>query len=83
MIVTNSDGQFTTASGKQNGVESMIQHILMKDQINYIKEQGKWYYFISVFYIGLKNGKRSPQLKRMFLLNLLKRNIQMRTVILV
>lgn len=46
MIVTNSDGQFTTASGKQNGVESMIQHILMKDQINYIKEQGKWYCFI-------------------------------------
>lgn len=43
VIVSNADGQFTTASGKQNGVECMIQHILMKDQINHIKKEEKWY----------------------------------------
>lgn len=43
VIVTKSDGQFTTSSGKQNGVESMIQHILMKDQVNHIKKEGLWY----------------------------------------
>ena len=42
VIVTESEGQFTTASGKQNGVSSLIQHILMKDQIQYIKKQGLW-----------------------------------------
>lgn len=43
VIVSESEGQFTTASGKQNGVEAMIQHILMKDQINHIKKEGLWY----------------------------------------
>ncbi|KAK8799237.1 hypothetical protein WA171_005984 [Blastocystis sp. BT1] len=42
VIVSGSEGQFTTASGKQNGVEAMIQHILMKDQINHIKKEGLW-----------------------------------------
>ena len=43
VIVSNADGQFTTASGKKNGVECMIKHILMKDQINHIKKEEKWY----------------------------------------
>ena len=43
VIVSGADGQFTTASGKTNGVEAMIQHILMKDQINHIKKEGLWY----------------------------------------
>ncbi|KAK8827692.1 hypothetical protein WA577_007239, partial [Blastocystis sp. JDR] len=42
VIVTKSEGQFTTSSGKQNGVESMIQHILLKDQVNHIKKEGLW-----------------------------------------
>lgn len=42
VIVTESEGQFTTASGKQNGVSSLIEHILMKDQIHYIKKEGLW-----------------------------------------
>ncbi|KAK8823179.1 hypothetical protein WA538_002327 [Blastocystis sp. DL] len=42
VIISGSEGQFTTASGKQNGVEAMIQHILMKDQINHIKKEGLW-----------------------------------------
>lgn len=42
VIVTESEGQFTTASGKQNGVSSLIQHILMKDQIHHIKKEGLW-----------------------------------------
>ena len=42
VIVSNADGQFTTAYGKQNGVECMIQHILRKDQINHIKKEEKW-----------------------------------------
>ncbi|KAM7457263.1 hypothetical protein BLSTO_01978 [Blastocystis sp. subtype 1] len=43
VIVTKSEGQFTTSSGKQNGVESMIQHILLKDQVNHIKKEGLWW----------------------------------------
>ena len=43
VIISSSEGQITTASGKQGGVESMIEHILLKDQINYIKQEGKWY----------------------------------------
>lgn len=42
VIVTESEGQFTTASGKQNGVSSLIEHILMKDQIHHIKKEGLW-----------------------------------------
>ena len=53
VIISGSEGQFTTASGKQNGVEAMIQHILMKDQINHIKKEGLWYICLLLFSIGL------------------------------
>ena len=42
VIVSESEGQFTTSSGKQNGVSSLIQHILRKEQINHIKKEGLW-----------------------------------------
>ena len=50
VIISGSEGQFTTASGKQNGVEAMIQHILMKDQINHIKKEGLWYICLPLFH---------------------------------
>lgn len=42
VIVSESEGQFTTSSGKQNGVSSLIQHILRKEQISHIKKEGLW-----------------------------------------
>ena len=48
MIVSGADGQFTTASGKSNGVEAMINHILMKDQINHIKKEGLWWVMMTL-----------------------------------
>ena len=42
VIVSKATGQFTTSSGKQNGVNMMIQTILLNDQVDYIKKQGLW-----------------------------------------
>lgn len=42
VMVLGAEKQFTTSSGKQNGVEAMIENILMKDQIAHIKKEGLW-----------------------------------------